>query len=241
MVPKISIIIANYNKAKYLEETLDSALNQNYPNYDIIFIDDCSSDDSWEIVQKYKDRIKLFKNTVNSGVIYTRTKGIGLTDAEYIMFLDSDDKIYPTSLSTLIIPLTLNPKLGISYSQFYANYKTYEILIQPIEYSLPRLMVKDYIPVCNIFRKQSFLDVGGFDPNFSIGAEDWELWIAMGNMGWKGQLVHEPLFWYRAVTENSRMAEADKKFYQICTQLYNKYKNIYDQGKITPDLMYSVK
>lgn len=89
----VSIIIPLYNSEKYIEETIKSVLDQTYKNWEMLIIDDCSTDNGAEIVKKYQDdkRIKYFKLDINSGAAVCRNKGIELSNGEYIAFLDSDD------------------------------------------------------------------------------------------------------------------------------------------------------
>ena len=90
----ISIIIPVYNVEKYLHECIFSILNQTYTNFEIICIDDCSTDSSFQILkdlEKTDKRIKIFKNEVNSSLGFTRNRGLKIAKGEYVLFLDSDD------------------------------------------------------------------------------------------------------------------------------------------------------
>lgn len=92
--PLVSVITPLYNCEKYIEETIQSVINQTYKNWEMIIIDDCSKDNGAKIVEKYRkidNRIKLYKNEINQGVSFTRNKAINLSKGKYIAFLDSDD------------------------------------------------------------------------------------------------------------------------------------------------------
>ena len=93
MEPLVSIITPVYNSEKYLEETILSVINQTYKNWELLLIDDCSTDGSYKIIEKYlvDERIKYFKNKKNSGPAITRNIGLNEAKGEYIAFLDSDD------------------------------------------------------------------------------------------------------------------------------------------------------
>lgn len=100
----ISIIIPAYNNGIYINKCIESILNQTYRNIEIIIINDCSTDNTEDIIKKYltKDnRIAYYYNEKNMGVGYTRNKGIELAKGKYIYFLDSDDYIEPTAISDL--------------------------------------------------------------------------------------------------------------------------------------------
>ena len=92
MNKKVSIVIPVYNLAKYVSFTIQNCLNPTYKNMEIIVVDDCSTDKTFEIVSGIKDdRIKIIKNDKNSGVAYSRNKGISISTGEYISTLDGDD------------------------------------------------------------------------------------------------------------------------------------------------------
>lgn len=105
MEPLVSIVTPVYNAQNYLEETILSVINQTYSNWELLLIDDCSTDNSYEIIEKYlkKDkRIRYLKNDKNSGPAITRNKGIKEAKGEYIAFLDSDDLWYENKLEKQI-------------------------------------------------------------------------------------------------------------------------------------------
>lgn len=109
-MPEISIVIPVYNCGKFIEETLNSILNQTYSDFEIIAIDDGSTDNSAEIIEtcaKKDSRIKLIKQE-NAGVSCARNKGIQLSQGEYIAFCDADDLYLPTTIETLVNAIEKN-------------------------------------------------------------------------------------------------------------------------------------
>lgn len=101
----VSIIIPVYNTEKFIKETIKSILNQSYSNWEAIFIDDCSNDNSPRIIHdfmKTEPRIKYFKTERNSGAAICRNMGISIASGTYIAFLDDDDLWYPEKLKTQI-------------------------------------------------------------------------------------------------------------------------------------------
>ena len=92
--PLVSVIIPTYNRADFIEKAIQSVLNQTYSNFEIIVVDDGSTDSSAQIIQKLAEkdhRIRYYKLEVNSGVSIARNTGISLVRGKYIAFLDSDD------------------------------------------------------------------------------------------------------------------------------------------------------
>lgn len=102
---KISVIIPVYNVEKYLIQCLDSVINQTYKNLEIICIDDCSTDNSYSILQEYAktdERIKIFQNEKNLKVGETRNKGLKIATGDYVHFLDSDDFLNINAYQTIV-------------------------------------------------------------------------------------------------------------------------------------------
>lgn len=131
----ISIIIPVYNVEKYLEECIESCINQTYKNIEIILINDGSTDKSLEICQKYAniDNRIIVKSIPNSGVTHARNVGIGLSKGDYITFIDSDDFVDRNFCEVLLKPF-LNKKIDIvrlkdAYIQnIYGEYKKKELV-----------------------------------------------------------------------------------------------------------------
>lgn len=122
----VSIIIPVYNASRFLEETINSIQEQTYSNWKAIFIDDCSSDNSYNLIKKYQKedkRIKLIKNKTNSGAAVSRNNGINHAEGDYICFLDADDKWHPEKLEKQInFMQKLNCEFSFTGYQF-ANEK----------------------------------------------------------------------------------------------------------------------
>jgi len=116
-IPKVSVVIPNYNHASYLKERIDSVLNQTYTNFELIMLDDCSTDKSNEILAEYKDHEKVSEfviNNKNSGSVFHQwEKGIHLAKGEYVWIAESDDWAEPTLLENLVNVLDGNSNVGL--------------------------------------------------------------------------------------------------------------------------------
>ena len=111
---KVTIIMPVYNGEKYLKEAVESILNQTYPDFWLLCIDDCSQDRSLEILNQFNDkRIKVVQNNVNKGIAYTRNRGIEMAETEYIAFLDDDDIALPYRLEHEIEYLGCHPEIQV--------------------------------------------------------------------------------------------------------------------------------
>ena len=111
-----TIIITNYNKAPFLKESIDSALNQNFEDFDVLITDDGSTDESMNIINEYQNNPKtsiIFKE--NEGVITTRNRAINEAKGKYIVQLDGDDKLDVDFLKLTVPVLEKKEKVGIAY------------------------------------------------------------------------------------------------------------------------------
>jgi glycosyltransferase involved in cell wall biosynthesis len=119
--PLVSVVVPNYNHAQYLGERLDSVLNQTHTNLEVLLLDDCSIDNSREILRQYaaKDnRIRLIFNEQNSGSTFKQwNKGFAQARGEFIWIAESDDAAAPTFLTELISQLELHPQAGLAFCQ----------------------------------------------------------------------------------------------------------------------------
>ena len=115
----VSVIMPSYNTGKYIGKSIESVINQTYSNWELIIVDDCSDDDTEEVVSVFKDeRIKYFKNAFNSGAAISRNRALREAKGRWIAFLDSDDIWKPTKLEKQLDFMQCN-----NYFFSYSNYE----------------------------------------------------------------------------------------------------------------------
>lgn len=115
-MPKVSVLMPAYNAGKYIAESIGGILKQTFQDFELIIIDDCSSDNTWNIMQEYakKDnRIIIFKNEKNLGIAGNRNRGVSLAKGEYVMWQDADDISVPERIGWQADYLDKNPEVGI--------------------------------------------------------------------------------------------------------------------------------
>lgn len=117
---KVSVIVPNYNHAPYLRERIESVLAQDYPDYEVILLDDCSTDDSRTILDAYRHHPKVravVYNTTNSGSTFIQwRRGLEMAEGDYVWIAESDDIAAPTFLSTLVPHLDRAPHTVLAYA-----------------------------------------------------------------------------------------------------------------------------
>jgi len=110
----VSVITVSYNSSRFIRETIDSILAQQYDHFEYLICDDRSNDGTWEIINEYKDsRIRAYRNETNLGEYANRNKGVSLAKGGYLIFIDGDDLMYPHALSVFVQYAVQFPECGI--------------------------------------------------------------------------------------------------------------------------------
>jgi len=136
--PLYSILVANYNNSKFFQDLLDSINNQTYKNLEILFCDDCSNDNSLELLKEFAKqdtRIKVLVNPENKGVAFTKDRLIRGCKGEYFGFVDPDDYLEANAVETMVKLHLQNPEFGLIYSNFYM---TDEAKTKIVKYENPK-------------------------------------------------------------------------------------------------------
>lgn len=184
-MPEISLIIPVYNAEKTLEKCLASIFDQTFKNFEIIAVNDGSTDNSQKILQGYRDKITIVKQK-NLGAPAARNTGANLGIGKFIIFCDADAVLDPTLLEKMLKVLKKNPKASYVYSSFKFGQKTFTLW----PFSRKKLRQQPYIHTTSLIRKNHF---PGFDKNLKR-FQDWDLWLTMLDRGYYGKFIPEVLF-----------------------------------------------
>ncbi len=197
-MPLISIITPFYNSGDLINETYNSVMNQTFPWYEWIIVDDGSTDakslETLKKLAKTDNRIKIVQQE-NSGVSAARNKGAKESKTEIYVFLDSDDLIEPQYLELVYWGLYFNPSASWCYTDSYAFGDVEHEWVK--YFSSEGLKNENILQVTSAIRKQAFNQVGGFYEQDCNVHEDWLLWLRMVAKGMYPVHVGEKSFWYR--------------------------------------------
>ena len=153
--PLVSVITVAYNSGKYIRDTIESVLAQSYSNIEYIIGDDCSTDDTWNIIQEYKDeRIRAYRNEVNLREYPNRNKAIDLATGKYLIFVDGDDIIFTHGIEFFVRMMETFPEAGMAIQKNYYNNLLFPALFEPEE------------TLRNYFYSKSHLLASSFASNF---------------------------------------------------------------------------
>lgn len=230
--PLVSVCIASYNHAEYVGLAIESILAQTYKNYEIIVVDDGSSDNSLEILnsyaQKFSERVQVFthENRENRGISITTNLAIEKSKGKYIALIGSDDIWEKNKLSLQIEVLEQNPRVGVVYSKAKTIDSRGKVIgaivgenFKKNRDQLAQIMAKDFIPAPTaVFRRECFDRLGGFDEN--LVCSDWEMWLRI-LAHWEMAFVDEPLVLYRVHRRNTSLGINVEIDYQRKLDVFN--------------------
>ncbi|OGM93442.1 hypothetical protein A2333_02005 [Candidatus Wolfebacteria bacterium RIFOXYB2_FULL_49_7] len=194
-IPKVSVLMPAYNAEKYIREAVESILKQTFSDFEFIIIDDCSTDDTWGIIQEYskKDlRITVAKNERNLGISATRNKLISLSMAKYVAWQDADDISLPYRIESQYQFMEHNLQVGISGGslEFFNEKGLLSVRKYATDDELLRKSLFKYSPVAQpaaMVRTSVLREVGGFDSTLPQ-AEDLDLSLRIGTVSKFGNL-----------------------------------------------------
>ncbi|TCN56392.1 glycosyltransferase family 2 protein [Flavobacterium circumlabens] len=225
----VSIVIPCYNDKAYIEESVNSALNQSYENTEIIIVDDGSDEATKKILSGFNHvKIKLITQE-NKGLSAARNAGIANAQGEYILTLDADDFFENSFLEKAVPVLESDRSVGVvgCFTQCFVDKNRIIFKYRPKGGSIGDFLYGNSAVGNSLFRKQCWLDAGGYDEKMRKGYEDWEFWISVTKRNWKIYIIEEFLFNYRK-KENSMLQITnllhEEENYQY---VLNKHKELY--------------
>jgi glycosyltransferase involved in cell wall biosynthesis len=201
-LPKISVLITCYNRYSFIEEAIQSVLDSSFGDFELIIVDDNSTDGSRQLISRYEGtdpRIRIFYNDVNLGQFQNRNYAASLASCEYIKFLDSDDLLYEKGLEIFYHYAINYPDVAVLISSDLLHDEIpYPILLNPrqsmvayyLEYRFPCVG-----PSAVMFKKNVFDSFGGFSARPYVGSDiDLLIDLAMRN---NILVIQSGLIWYR--------------------------------------------
>lgn len=223
----VSIVIPCYNDWQYVEQAVNSALNQTYTKIEVIIVDDGSNTKTKQVLKKIEHKVTKLIVQENEGQSKARNEGIRAAKGEYIMTLDSDDYFERTFAEKAVSILSENEniKLVTCYSNLIFD-KGNTSLYKPTGGELKDILFNNIAMGSAIFRTDDWKSVSGYDESMINGFEDWEFYIRLLSDSGKAYVINEALFNYRRRL-NSTTSRANKRKNEILKYIYIKHKCLY--------------
>lgn len=239
--PKVSVIIPCFNQGQYIDEAVESVLRQTLQDFEIIIVNDGSTDDfTLDNLKNYnKPKCKVI-HTTNQGLSLARNTGINASSGDYLLPLDADDKIGPKYLEEASRVLDTDKRIGIVYceTEFFGD-KTGKWIQE--DFSIEKMLTMNMIINCAMFRKIDYLSTKGFNPNMIYGWEDWDFWLSLIEIG-KGVFKLSDVHFYYRIKNISMLNElsqdSNKQAYSLKT-IYQNHFEFYLEKTGNPINIYS--
>ncbi|HEU6446894.1 MAG TPA: glycosyltransferase [Verrucomicrobiae bacterium] len=216
--PAVSVIVAAFNAEKFIAETLASVCAQTFGDFEVIVVDDGSTDNTAAIAREFCQKDSRFQlvQRPNGGISSARNLGIQKARSEWVAFLDSDDIWLPEKLARQMALAAADPKADLIFTNYHAWDGEHDLFLKyPESEALPegdllRHLVSQFLllPSTIMVRRQTVINAGMFDEK-RRHAEDWDLWLRMALKGLWARGAREPLaryrFWPGAATSKKRL------------------------------------
>lgn len=212
--PLVSVLMTAYNRERYIAQAIESVLSQSFNNWELIILDDCSNDTTFDIAISYsaKDiRIKAFKNKNNLGQFANRNEIVNYSQGKYLKYLDSDDLLYPFAIEQLVYFMERFPEAGYGLCTITQDFgKAFPVILQPSEAYKAHYIDKKTIfyraPLSSIIKKEVFLEAGGF-PHEAVSG-DFAMWNHL-SLNYSVLLMPPGFVWYRVHAEQEMQKTRD--------------------------------
>ena len=195
--PRVTFVVPCHDLGAYLDEAMDSVFAQTVQDFDVIIVDDGSTDDpTRRLLESYeRPRTRVFR-TENRGLSAARNFATARTSARYLCALDADDRLAPAYLERSLGVLDADPSLAFA-SHWVRTFGEDEREWTPERCDLAAVLDMNTLNGAALVRRDAVVSVGGWDESFRDGCEDWDFWLTLLERGYRGTIIPEVLFHYR--------------------------------------------
>ena len=200
--PTVSVLVTLFNRERYLAECLQSILDCTFEDFEVIIVDDCSSDGSYQIAKRFSEqdkRFRVYTNQVNLGDYGNRKKAASLSLGKFIKYVDSDDVIYPHSLGVMVDAMQRKPRIALALAHSLPeDDQPYPWILSPTEAYQKQFLGRGCLscgPTGAMIRRSAFEEIGGFEPKWGV-LSDIDLWYRLAAK-WPTALLPPGLVWWR--------------------------------------------
>lgn len=245
MQEKVSVIIPTYNRAYVIARAVQSVLEQTYANFELLIVDDGSTDDTKQIIEYVDDdRIRYICLEKNSGASHARNVGIQMAECEYIAFLDSDDEWMPEKLERQMQIIRQAPEtVGLVYCRMSGVNRKGEVSFCPdldiakerLEGNLFSVLMKENMigtPTV-LVRKKCLEQSGGFDESLTC-IEDWELFLRIAQE-WEIAIAEETLV--RVHVSETSVSQNIIGYVRTRCYMISRYWRLMEENQVLEDVM----
>lgn len=238
-MPKVSVIIPCYNQGKYIDETVDSVLNQTFQDFEIVIVNDGSTDKvTNEILENYNKPKTTVIHTENRGVSSARNTAIKASVGEYILPLDGDDKLHKDFLKLALEAFNRRPELKLVYSEVdFFGFK--EGRWHLASFDMAKMLLSNQIVSTAMYRRLDYNKTKGYNVNMKKGLEDWDFWLTLLSHNREVYRIPKTLFYYRMVANSRNNVISEQGLNDLRYQVFLNHTNLYQKYYGNPITSYS--
>ena len=229
MLPRVSILMPVYNVAPYLREAMDSILGQTYGDFELIVLDDCSPDNSEEILDTYSDkRIVRYRGDKNAGLANVLNIGIMMAKGEFIARMDSDDISVPHRLEKQVAFLDAHPEIDLVSSGMQRFGRSKQVTSYATDVEGVKFDAFSFSPVLHassVWRKDRFISKGIFFRQEMVPTEDYDIWTRA--LAQRLVLVNIPDVLYLYRTHDAQVTSTHKDWSRVTEIGYNYIRSVF--------------
>jgi len=234
--PLITVYITNYNYGKFLRKAIDSVLNQSFTDFELLIIDDGSTDNSISIIEEYQNnsKIKIIYQK-NKGLVVTNNIALRIANGKFIIRLDADDYFDHNAFLVLYNKIVSDDSIGLVYPDYFVVDEDDNILFIRQREDIENIELKDHPAhgACTLVRTDFLKQIGGYDEDFNC-QDGYHLWLHFVSK-FKVANISTPLFYYRR--HNSNLTNNSDKIYRTRAAIKTKY---FDQNFLMQDKIFAV-
>lgn len=215
-MPTVSIVLPTYNGSRYIRESMDSILGQTYTDWELIIVDDCSTDDTLEIVRSYESmdsRIRVIHNVINRKLPGALNVGFENVRGKYLTWTSDDNAYLPSALATMVERLEISDAAMVRADMYVMDEKGIvkkDIVRIHIDEELCR---RNSVGACFLYRREVMDNLGGYDTSL-FGVEDYDYWLRVKQKYGRIGSINQVLYKYRyhnaalTITKKEKISEA---------------------------------
>lgn len=229
-MPLVSVVIPCYNDGQYLDDSVGSILNQSFEDYEILIVNDGSTDAA--TIQKLQSfnhpKIKVLHKE-NGHLSWARNHGIKNAAGEFIVTLDADDMFEKKFIKKGVAVLQKDKTIG-AVTCYLKSFGLKKYKWKPLGGDLKNFLYRQESCASAMFRKECWEKIGGYDEQMKAGYEDWEFWIRLTAAGWKVEVLDDYLLNYRVTNKSMLLTQSEPNREKIIDYIMEKHKDLYWQN-----------
>ncbi|HEY4290085.1 MAG TPA: glycosyltransferase family 2 protein [Puia sp.] len=225
--PLVSVLMTAYNRERFIAEAIESVLGSTYTNFELIILDDCSSDTTLEIAHVYAkrdSRIRVYKNGHNLGDYNNRNQAASYATGKYIKYVDSDDIIYSHGLEVMVKAMEKYPECAVGIVSLYIQEeKPYPFILNPEESYRRHFYEKGIFetgPGGLIFNTEKFMQIGGFSGKRYIG--DIEINLRLAAKWPIVKIASSLIFWRQHEQQEYAIGTSSNGYLELLLPMYEE-------------------